>query len=328
VKLIEVVADAGNADTVASIAESHEAMDFRLAYKGEDGRQAMRMLIGDDKAQSVLDDLQSLLTAQPDARIIVLPVEAALPRPPEAQREDEPATATREALYDSISRNARLDGNYLLLVVLSTVVAAIGLIEDNVAVVIGAMVIAPLLGPNLALALGTALGDGPLMWKSLLTNVAGLTLAFLLAVAVGVLWPIEQPGPELLARTRVGLDAVALALASGAAAVLSIATGLPSVLVGVMVAVALMPPVVTIGVMVGSGNADLAIGAALLLAVNVVCVNLAAKIVFLAKGIYPRTWWEKKKARRAMAVYLVVWVVSLLALIAAIYLRREGVGAP
>jgi uncharacterized hydrophobic protein (TIGR00341 family) len=328
VKLIEIVADAGNADTVASIAESHEAMDFRLACKGEDGRQAMRMLIGDDKAQSVLDDLQSLLAAQPDARIIVLPVEAALPRPPKAQREDEPATATREALYDSISRNARLDGNYLLLVVLSTVVAAIGLIEDNVAVVIGAMVIAPLLGPNLALALGTALGDGPLMWKSLLTNIAGLTLAFLLAVAVGVLWPIEQPGPELLARTRVGLDAVALALASGAAAVLSIATGLPSVLVGVMVAVALMPPVVTIGVMVGSGNPDLAVGAALLLAVNVVCVNLAAKVVFLAKGIHPRTWWEKKKARRAMAVYLVVWVVSLLALIAAIYLRREGVGAP
>lgn len=327
-KLIEIVADAGNADTVASIAESHEAMDFRLACKGEDGRQAMRMLIGDDKAQSVLDDLQSLLAAQPDARIIVLPVEAALPRPPTAQREDEPATATREALYDSISRNARLDGNYLLLVVLSTVVAAIGLIEDNVAVVIGAMVIAPLLGPNLALALGTALGDGPLMWKSLLTNIAGLTLAFLLAVAVGVLWPIEQPGPELLARTRVGLDAVALALASGAAAVLSIATGLPSVLVGVMVAVALMPPVVTIGVMVGSGNPDLAIGAALLLAVNVVCVNLAAKVVFLAKGIHPRTWWEKKKARRAMAVYLVVWVVSLLALIAAIYLRRTGVGAP
>lgn len=327
-KLIEVVADAGNADTVASIAESHEAMDFRLACKGEDGRQAMRMLIGDDKAQSVLDDLQSLLAAQPDARIIVLPVEAALPRPPEAQREDEPATATREALYDSISRNARLDGNYLLLVVLSTVVAAIGLIEDNVAVVIGAMVIAPLLGPNLALALGTALGDGPLMWKSLLTNIAGLTLAFLLAVAVGVLWPIEQPGPELLARTRVGLDAVALALASGAAAVLSIATGLPSVLVGVMVAVALMPPVVTIGVMVGSGNPDLAVGAALLLAVNVVCVNLAAKVVFLAKGIHPRTWWEKKRARRAMTVYLIVWVVSLLALIAAIYLRRTGVGAP
>jgi uncharacterized membrane protein len=79
---------------------------------------------------------------------------------------------------------------------------------------------------------------------------------------------------------------------------------------------------------VGSGNPDLAVGAALLLAVNVVCVNLAAKVVFLAKGIHPRTWWEKKKARRAMAVYLVVWVVSLLALIAAIYLRREGVGAP
>ena len=67
-----------------------------------------------------------------------------------------PGGATREELYHSISKNAELSNNFLLLVFLSTIVAAIGLIENNMAVVIGAMVIAPLLGPNIALALAAA----------------------------------------------------------------------------------------------------------------------------------------------------------------------------
>nr|MBS0020561.1 DUF389 domain-containing protein [Gammaproteobacteria bacterium] len=118
------------------------------------------------------------------------------------------------------------------------------------------------------------------------------------------------------------LDSVALALASGAAAVLSLTTGLPSVLVGVMVAVALLPPAATLGLMLGRGQPDLATGAALLLAVNIVCLNLASKIVFLVRGIRPRTWWEKAQAKRAMTIYLVVWVVTLFVLVLAIYFRQ------
>lgn len=81
-KIIEVTADPGNTDTVAGIAEQHGAQDFRLAYKNEvDDRQAMRMLVADEQAQPILDALQSALGGQPSARIIVIPVEAVLPRP-------------------------------------------------------------------------------------------------------------------------------------------------------------------------------------------------------------------------------------------------------
>ena len=321
-KLIEVNADAGNIDTVSSIAETNEAADFRLGYKGEDGRQIMRILIADDRAQAVLDTLQKALGNDSDVRIVVIGVEATLPRPPEKQRtKEESATAIREALYEDIEKSARLDINFIILVILSTIVAAIGLIEDNVAVVIGAMVIAPLLGPNLALGLGTALGDTALMWKATRTNGIGIGLAFLLSLCIGLIWPVNFASHELMARTDVGLDSIALALASGAAAVLSITTGLSSVLVGVMVAVALLPPTATLGLMLGAGQFEHAIGAGLLLAVNIVCVNLSAKIVFLTKGIHPRTWWEMKKARRAMILYLLIWAMSLVLLIAVIYVR-------
>lgn len=321
-KLIEVNADAGHVDTVSGIAHTNEAADFRLGFKGDDGRQIMRILVGDDRAQATLDALQKTLGKDAEARIVVLDVETVLPRPPEKQRtKEEAATATREALYEEIEKSARLDANFVILVVLSTIVAAIGLIENNVAVVIGAMVIAPLLGPNLALALGTALGDTSLMWKAARANGLGIGLAFLLALAIGLVWPVDIRSHELLARTDVGLDSVALALASGAAAVLSITTGLSSVLVGVMVAVALLPPTATLGLMLGSGQVHHALGAGLLLAVNIVCVNLAAKVVFLAKGIHPRTWWEQRKAKRAMTLYILIWAVTLALLVAVIYLR-------
>lgn len=323
-KLIEVNADSGHVDTVAGIAEHHEAADFRLGFKGEDGRQIMRILIADDRAQAVLDALQKSLSKDSESRIVVLAVEVALPRPPEKERSKEDAAmAIREALYEDIEKSARLDSNFLILVVLSTIVASIGLIENNVAVVIGAMVIAPLLGPNLALALGTALGDTKLMWKATRTNGIGLGTAFLLALGIGLIWPVDIKSHELMARTDVGLDSVALALASGAAAVLSITTGLSSVLVGVMVAVALLPPMATLGLMLGAGQFQQALGAALLLAVNIVCVNLAAKVVFLVKGIHPRTWWEKKKANRAMILYLLVWAFTLALLVAVIYVRSK-----
>jgi len=328
-RIIEVVADAGHTDTLSGIAEQHGAIDAWWSSAAEDGRRTLRMLVAADRSQPIVDALQSVLGSSENARILIMPVDATLPRPEEEResgRKTSSRSTTREELYDQIEKGGRLDSNYLLLVFLSTIVAAIGLIEDNVAVVVGAMVIAPLLGPNIALAFATSLGDGALFWRSLKTNVSGLALALLIALVIGLIWPVNLDNRELMARTDVGMESVALALASGAAAVLSLATGLSSALVGVMVAVALLPPTATLGMMLGSGQTNHAIGAALLLAVNIVCVILAAKIVFLVKGVKPRTWLEKRKARQSQTVYIVVWVVMLGMLIGAIYLRRRLLG--
>lgn len=326
-RIIEVVADAGYSDTVAGIAEQH-ALDYWTCGAAEDGRQSMHLLVEPGKRQAVLDALQSALGGSTGARILVMPLEAALPRPPEpepsAEDKKRSVIATREELYHSVEKGARLDNTYVLLVVLSTIVAAIGLIENNVAVVIGAMVIAPLLGPNIALALATAIGDTKLVWRALQTNLVGVGIALAMALAIGLLWPFETLSAELLARTDIGLDGIALALASGAAAVLSLTTGLPSVLVGVMVAVALLPPTATLGITLGRGEFGYASGALLLLLANVVCVNLAAKVVFLVKGVRPRTWLEKEKARQSMTTYLVLWA-ALLAIIVAVIIAREWV---
>jgi uncharacterized hydrophobic protein (TIGR00341 family) len=328
VKLIEVVADTGCLDTLTGLAEQYGAIDYWYSQTVEEQRCSVRMLVDDARRQTVLDALQNFLGTSDNARIVVLPVEAVLPRPRQDAAAEKnvdsktPTSTTREELYNQIEKGARLDGNYLILVFLSTVVAAIGLLENNVAVIVGAMVIAPLLGPNIALAFAATLGDRDLLQGSFKTNLTGLTFALLLSVVIGWLWPVFSPNAEILARTDVGFDGVVLALASGAAAVLSLTSGLASALVGVMVAVALLPPTATLGMVLASGQFELAAGAALLLAVNVVCVNLSANLVFLIKGVRPRTWLEKRKAKQSAVWIGLFWFTALTMLLFALYMRK------
>ncbi len=324
-KIIEVITSREHINTIEKIGEKYGAIDlWHVGPLNNEQRAVIRLLVDDSHRQGVMDALLNTTGKHESTRIMVVPVDVTLPIvEPEANEKDasSSAGATREELYHTISKGAELNSNFLLLVFLSTIVAAIGLLENNLAVVVGAMVIAPLLGPNIALALAAALGDTPLMWTSLKTNLAGLGLALAISLIIGLLLPVDMNSQELISRTVVGLDSVVLALASGAAAVLSMTTGLSSVLVGVMVAVALLPPTAVVGLMLGSGQLALAGGAALLLAVNIVCVNLSAKTVFLTRGVKPRTWLEKRKAKQSMTTYIAFWVFSLLVLLVAIYLR-------
>jgi len=326
-RVIEIVADASHLDTLTGIAEQHAVPDFWYGDTHEDGRRVLHMLVDDASRQAVVDALQSQLGGSDSARIVIMPVDAVLPRKEDAVQADKAkaasGTQTREELYNGIERGARLDSTFLMLVFLSTIVASIGLIENNIAVIVGAMVIAPLLGPNIALAFATSLGDRELMWQALKTNLAGLSLTLAMAIAIGMIWPSHLNSFEIIVRTDVKPDGIVLALASGSAAVLSLATGLSSALVGVMVAVALLPPAATLGMMLGSGQFNLALGAALLLAVNVVCINLAAKLMFLFKGVKPRTWLEKRKARQSFTLYILIWIGTLAVLLSAIIARQQ-----
>ncbi|MDJ0741454.1 MAG: TIGR00341 family protein [Gammaproteobacteria bacterium] len=327
-RLIEIVADEGHTDTLRGIADQYEITDYWWGAPADDGRRSFRMLVADDDRQPVMDAVQNIFGGSETHRIVVLPVDTQLPREPEDRYAS--AQSTREELYTQIDKGARIDSNYVLLVVLSTLVAAVGLIEDNVAVVIGAMVIAPLLGPIIALAFSSTLGDGELMWRAGRTAATGLGLALLISLAIGFAWPADIARGELLiasteivARTDVGLDGVVLALASGAAAVVSLTTGLSTTLVGVMVAVALLPPTATTGLLLGAGHGELAFGAALLLAVNIVCVMVAAKTVFVYKGVAPRTWLERNRARQSKLLSTAFWMLLLALLLVAVAMRHR-----
>jgi len=299
---IETIAPPTNEEAILRIANQSEAKDHWISSKN-DKQVAIKILVEKAKSQRILDQLQTLMEGKSNFRVVAYPLEVALPF-----EKKQTAGVNREMLLNQLAIQGKLDAHYLMLVFLSTIVAAIGLIENNVAVIIGAMVIAPLLGPNLSLSLAITLGKPVAIYNALKTLIAGIGFALILSMGIGGFYPNLELTPELLSRTHVGLESLALALASGAAAALSITTGVSSVLVGVMVAVALLPPTVTLGISLGLQALPEAIGAGLLLIANISSVNLTAQITMRLKGILPRDPDQQKMATLIFILGLAVWI--------------------
>lgn len=307
-------------ETVLGCVEDAEPFNHVCLQVVDEDSRYISVLLRDETGQSLVDDLQECLEGSEGWRMIISGVEATLPM--EDEEDDSPAegseNALREELYERISNDAKLNREYLVFVALSTVVASIGLNSNGVAAVIGAMVIAPLLGPIIGFAFGVALGNEKLLWGATKSLVAGITLAMLVSVLLSFFMPINLESHELTSRAQVRLDGLALAMASGAAAALSIARGQGTVLVGVMVAAALLPPGAAVGLFVGAAEWSLASRAFLLLMLNVAALILSALLVFRIRGIAPRGWIEQKNADRAFWINIGLSVVFLSMVIALI----------
>jgi uncharacterized hydrophobic protein (TIGR00341 family) len=336
-RLIEMVLREKDGDDVRALLDGCKVLEHRQ-IRSADGEVLVRILLDAEQSEKVLDLLEKRYTGGEGNRVVILPVEATLLRAQaEPEPETQPATSEppppeekpperigREELYEDIKNGARLSRVYMSMVALSTLVAAIGLNHNSVAVIIGAMVIAPLLGPNVALSLGITLGDLSLLRQGLLTALAGIAAALVLSVIIGVLLEVDPTLSEMASRTRVGLGDIVVALASGSAGALAFTTGVSATLIGVMVAVALLPPLVTSGLLLGGGHPALATGAFSLFLVNLICVNLAGVTTFVLQGIKPTSWWEKDQAVKATRIAIALSVVLLAVLVAIILLVHKG----
>jgi uncharacterized hydrophobic protein (TIGR00341 family) len=331
-RLIEMVLQQKDGAEVRELLKEHQVLDHRQV-RLPDGEVLVRILLEAEQSEAVLDLLEKRYAGGEGSRVVILPVEATLPRaapePPATSEqppsgEKPPERISREELYEDIKNGALCSRVYLAMAVLSTVVTAMGLYYNSVAIIIGAMVIAPLLGPNVALALGTTLGDLSLLRHALLTALAGIATTMALSVIIGVLLKVNPASPEVVSRTGVALGDIAVALASGCAGALAFTTGVSTTLIGVMVAVALLPPLVTSRLLLGGGHPAPAMGALSLFLVNLVCVNLAGVITFLVQGIRPASWWEKDRAVKATRIALGLWVALLAVSVAMILLSRKG----
>lgn len=315
-----------------------EDLEIRGVWKEpfSDETLLVRVLVDVEGSDAVVGALSERYEGVEGFQAFILPVEAALPRETLKEEEDEEDTGEEpgdekdeeaeaaarartarvsiEELHAEVQDMSRLTGVYMALVVLSTIVAAIGLLRDSTAIVIGSMMIAPLLGPIVALALATTLADWVLGRHAMKANVAGLLASLAVALLIGMLVEVDPTGTQIASRTRVSLSDVPLGLAVGGAGVLSVTTGVSAALVGVMVAVALLPPLVVLGLLAGSGLWEEAGVAAILLLTYVIAINLAGVVTFLAQGVRPRDRWEAEDARQAARITIVACVGLLVAL--------------
>jgi len=179
----------------------------------------------------------------------------------------------------SVARDARLNQKFLLLITLSAAIATLGLLQGSTAVVIGAMLVSPLLGPIMGVGFGLATLESALIKRSLVTMAAGMAVAILVAVLIIWLSPIRDVTPEIRARTQPTLLDLGVAVVGGVAGVYAIMRKLSGVMVGVAIATALVPPLSTIGFGLATGRLDFALGASLLFLTNTLAIAFAATIV-------------------------------------------------
>lgn len=212
-----------------------------------------------------------------------------------------------DELYDDIEESLHVRPSYLLTVALSSIIAGLGMRSGQTAVVIGAMIIAPLLGPTMGMALAATVGNWKLGKQALSTLFIGCVFAVLMGLAIGFIVDIDPLVSELRNRTIVQPADIALALACGAAGVLAFSRGASLALVGVMIAVALVPPLSAAGIYVGAGYPEAGANAMFLFAINFVCINVAGILMFLLQGLPPKGW-------RFTGGIFAVWVFILLLL--------------
>ncbi len=198
-------------------------------------------------------------------------------------------TPTRPNLRSDASADAAPSQRYFVLTCASCVIATLGLVENSAAVIIGAMIIAPLMGPIQAVAFAGLDGDGRLLRRALLTAGAGALIAIALSWGIGVAVSLGSFGSEVLSRTRPNLLDLGIALAAGAVAgYAKIRPSAVSALAGTAIAVALMPPLCVVGLSLSVGSLASAKGAALLFGTNFLGIALACITVYAISGQFVR----------------------------------------
>jgi len=212
------------------------------------------------------------------------------------------------------------DFDFFLLVVLSAVIATLGLLTNSAAVIIGAMLVAPLMSPIIGIGLASLTGDARLFRDSSVALGQGALLAILMAVFLA--WSnrylpfvtLQELPVEVLSRTRPSPIDLTIALAGGMAAAFALV--MPSIsaaLPGVAIATALMPPLCTVGIGVAMSRWDVAGGALLLFLTNAVTIAFAAMLVFFALGFTPKRE-AGRRVPRALAISAIFTLILLVPL--------------
>ena len=198
-----------------------------------------------------------------------------------------------------------------VLLVLSTLIATAGLLSDSAAVVIGAMLVAPMMTPVMAAAGAVVMGWSRRFYTSMWLVLAMGVAAVLISGLITLLSPDVVFMPEqVLARTRPTFYDLLIALAAGSAGAYTITRKQTGAIPGVAVAVALLPPLASAGVLLVTGEFELAVRAVTLFFTNLIAMVLAGALTFMACGVSPAS------ARRHSAAFIKsqLWLFALLAI--------------
>jgi uncharacterized hydrophobic protein (TIGR00271 family) len=228
-----------------------------------------------------------------------------------------------EAIDTTIREGVQPFGTNLWVLILAMLVASVGLDVNATAVIIGAMLISPLMGPIVGLGYGLAMQDGALIRLAARTLVVFVVISLASSTLYFSLSPLDEPGSELLARVRPTVWDVLIAFFGGAAGIIAITRhGVSNVLPGVAIATALMPPLCTAGYALANGRWDWVGGALYLFAINGVFIAMSALLLVKLMRL-PRRPDLPQRSARVARLFTALTLVALVA--PSTFLAREVV---
>ncbi|MBW4659262.1 MAG: DUF389 domain-containing protein [Drouetiella hepatica Uher 2000/2452] len=190
-----------------------------------------------------------------------------------------------EVVRAELLLESHLDVAYLALIISSCTIATLGLLANSVAVIIGAMIIAPLMQPIRGLAFAAMEGEVTLFRKALISIAVGTALAIGISWSLGHLTGIPAFGSEILARSKPNLLDLGIAVAAGGiSGYAKVQPKISGSLAGTAIAVALMPPICVVGLGLSHGDWLLSWGATLLYLTNLLGITLSCMIIFFIVG--------------------------------------------
>jgi len=328
---VEVTTPADKRDAVAEILDEAE-VDYSVVKEtsGRDYSHVFTFPVETGDVEGILDDIRNVgIGSDGQGHVVVTEVQAIVSEgfreedeeeeesevragseEDEEEEEEEEGSGSQRIARDELRATARdlsqSTRNYIIFTVVSAVVATAGLLQNSAAVVVGSMVIAPLIGPAMAASVGTVINDKELFRDGVTAQFLGVALS-VGAAAVFALAARAVIAPELdllfveqiAGRVNPGLLALGVALGAGVAGALSLTSGASAALVGVMIAVALIPPAATVGLGIAYLRPAVAVSAFVLTLVNLLCISLSSLVTLWLKGYRPEKWYKERYAWRA-----------------------------
>ncbi len=213
-------------------------------------------------------------------------------------------------MQENLLDEAELDYDYIVLILCACLIATFGLLSNSAAVIIGAMLVAPLMLPIRSVAFGVLEGDLILVKTGLKALAVGTGISILLSALVGMSSGFLTYGSEVASRSSPTLLDLGIAItAGGLSGYAKVQPRLSSTLAGTAIAVALMPPLCVIGLGIAQGNSSLTVGASLLYLTNLLGITLACMVAFFFAGYSPFS-----RARRPLEIVVILTGILVLPL--------------
>jgi len=345
-KIIELLVDEKFGESVDKIMNKAEVINtWKIANR--DGFVKYSMILEEKNTEMIIDLISKAVgfnrevenVSEVTNTLTLNPVEGFLPKVKsiddgiQKDKRKKAKTIDRistEEMFDDVLNGSRLTQNFLLNVILASIVCSVGIIRQDTGILIAASAIAPFLGSIMGYSFALSIGDNDLMRNSSRTLLCGIMLSMLIGTIIGFLWNYLPGtyridlGRNLFQEMRINQYTFVLALASGASASLAVTAGTPTIMASFMLSVSMLPNITICGITLGNGFYKIFVSSTLLLAINLICIIFASQLIFSFKKIKPKTKEAIENSRDNSIVNMVCCIFILIVLIILRLLARNA----